>query len=224
MTRLSSKILLAAALIMALLSSCKDSHDGPTIDIYQNLVTFITNSGNTAIFEYQELNDSPVIRLGIKGNIDAEKYPAGTRMLMTYSLPEGTSYGESCPEVQLRGLQTVYSGSVTPLPYSQIEPLIKPVRLITIYRTGHYFNFTTNMPDLSKRSYSIYADRSTIGTSDVKLYLTTAVDTETPTYNSNQTGSIDISEVWNASTTRSVTVKVDNTENPYRTEFTFSKQ
>lgn len=220
---LSSKIALSAALTMALLSSCKDSHDGPTIDVYQNIVTFTANSGASAIFEYQELNDSPVIRLGIRGNIDTEKYPAGTRMLMTYSLPDGIDYGENCNEVQLRGLQTVYSGKVTPLPYPGIQPLIKPVRLITIYRTGHYINFTANMPALDKRTYSLYADESTVGSPDVRLYLTTAVDAESPTYNATQTGSIDISDVWNATSTRSVTVTVDNSENPYRTEFTFSK-
>lgn len=224
MNRLSSTILMSAAVILTLLASCKDSHDGPTIDIYQNIVTFTANSGNTAVFEYQELNDSPVIRLGIKGNIDTEKYPAGTRMLMTYSLPEGISYGENCQEVQLRGLQTVYSGSVTPLPYPQIQPLVKPIRLITIFRTGHHINFTTNMPELAKRKYDIYADISTIGSPDVKLYLTTSTEDETPTFNSTQTGSVDISEVWNASTTRSVIVCIDNSENPYRTEFTFSKQ
>lgn len=223
MTHLSSRIILAAAALLALLSSCKDSHDGPTVDIYQNLVTFTGNSGGSAMFEYQELNDSPIVRLGIRGNIDAEKYPAGTRMLMTYSLPAGTGYGDNCNEVELRGLSTVYSGQVTALPYSQIEPLIKPVALITIYRTGHYINFTTSMPKLEKRSYSIYADRSTVGSPEVKLYLTTATVDETPTFDSTQTGSIDISEVWDAATTRSVIISVDNSENPYRKEFTFSK-
>ncbi len=218
----SLKILAATILCLAALS-CKDSHDGPTIAIYQNIVTFTGNVSNTVVFEYQEMDDSPIVRLTVPGQISTDNVPAGSRLLLTYSLPDDVAYGEDCSNITLRGLQTIYGGTVTTLPHSSASQYNQPINLITIFRTGHYINFTTMMPALDGREYTLAAAEESIATGNVEMYLTTSTQSTASSYNTRQVGSIDISPVWDLSDVKSITIHVNNTQNPNSTEFTFTK-
>lgn len=209
--------------ILSLLYSCSDSSDDQTITIYQNIVTFAGNGPVTANFSYQKINDSPTVTLGVRGSLNDERVSEGTRLLMTYSLPDDAIYGEDCFDVRLRGLQTIYTDTVAPLPYSEIETLIKPIHLLTIYRTGEYINFTALMPELSGRRYILRADKETLSDDTVRTYLTTTVDEDKPSFNSTQTGSVDISPLWQLPEIKAVAIEVDNSNNPNRKKFTFVK-
>ncbi len=215
--------LITIAILMLATTSCRDDHDGPTYAIFQNIVTFAGNSETTANFEYQESDDSPMVFLGVKGNLTDERVKKGTRLLLTYSLPEGFDYGQNCNDVILRGIQTIYTDTVTPLPSPDAIAFNAPIGLKTMTRSGSYINFTATMPQIAGRDYSLAADEATVGSSTVSMYLTTTVKEDKPTYNSIQTGSIDISPVWNLPTTRAIEINVNNTYNPNYTKFTFSK-
>lgn len=218
--------LLPAAITLSALaaSSCTDSTDGPTIAIYSNIVTFAGNQGEGSLYQYQQLDDSPVVELGIAGKLDEEKVAPGTRLLMTYSLPDGARYGESCYNVQLRGLQTVYTDTVSVSSPQQPLPSPAPIYLTTLYRSGHYLNFTTSMPQIAGRKYRFVADHNSLTTDTARLILTTEVPEETPAYKSTQTGSASIEPVWTLPGIKAVTVTVNNTNNSYKTKFIFPKQ
>jgi len=222
--RISGKIFTALLLIVAT-TSCKDSNDGPTISIFQNIVTFIGNGNKVVNFEYQELDDSPVVRLSVPGELSDNEVKPGTRLLMTYTLPADVEYGEDCSDITLRGLQKIYNGSVMVLPYSSARNCNEPINLLTIYRTGTYINFTTLMPAVDDREYTLVAaEESLVDGNDAHLYLTTTHHPEAVTYNTRQVGSIDISRVWNVAGLRTVTVHVNNSQNPNLCEFTFEKK
>lgn len=215
-------ILPSALLLWAIATtSCSDSHDGPTIAIYSDIVTFMGNQGEGSLYEFQQLDDSPVVQLGIAGKLDEEKVAPGTRLLMTYSLPDGANYGQSCYNVQLRGLSTVYTDTVS---LSSPLPSPAPIYLSTIFRSGHYINFTTSMPQIPGRKYRLIADPSSLATDTARLILTTEVPEETPSYKSTQTASASIEPVWSLPGIKAVTVTVNNTNNSYKTKFTFKKQ
>lgn len=215
--------MILGAFLCLLASACRDSHDGPTLSVFQNIVTFTGNGAQTANFEYQEEGDSPLVRLGVKGNLKEDEVKPGTRLLMTYSLPDDVEYGEDCQDVILRGLQTIYNATVTPLPYSDAAACNSPVGLVTIYRTGVFINFTALMPQLPGRRYILAADIASLDTPEAHLYLSTEVEKDEPAYNSTQIGSIDISSVWDRPGITSVCVHVNNPRNPNMTEFVFFK-
>lgn len=217
---LSIRALVCAALLAA---SCSDDNDGNSIAVYQNVVTFTGNQPEGARFEFQEADDSPAVVLGVSGHVNEEKVKPGTRLLMIYSLPEGYSYGHDCMNVVLRGLQTIYTATITPLPHTEAVAANAPIYLNTIYRTGHYINVTASMPALTGRSYTLAADETTLGTSNVEAYLTTSTEEEKPMFNENQTLSIDISPVWEMAQTKNLTIHINNINNKYLTSVTFSK-
>lgn len=220
---LKTIIRLTLLCLTPLLAACSDSADGPSIAIYRNIVTFAGNGPVTANFTFREIDDSPLVTLGVRGSLNDERIPAGTRLLMTYSLPDDKTYGEDCFDVRLRGLQTIYTDTIAPLPYSEIEQLKKPVRLTTIYRTGEFINLTASMPELSGRKYFLRADEATLDADTVRVYLSTSVPEEKPSYNSTQTVSVDISPIWDIPTLRAISVEVENSNNPNRTKFIFPK-
>lgn len=211
---------LAALLLTA---SCSDDSDGQSIAVYQNVVTFTGNQPEGARFEYQEADDSPTVMLGVAGHVNEEKVKPGTRLLMVYSLPDGYDYGRDCMNVVLRGLQTIYTATITPLPHTDAVAANAPIYLNTIYRTGHYVNVTASMPALAGRTYSLVADESTLNGPDVEAYLTSATEEDKPMFNENQTLSVDISPVWDLEQTKSLTIHVNNTNNKYLTSVTFTK-
>ena len=206
-----------------MLAACTDSADGPSVAIYRNIVTFDGNGPATANFSFREIDDSPLVTLGVRGSLNDERIPAGTRLLMTYTLPDDKTYGEDCFDVSLRGLQMIYTDTIAPLPYSEIESLKKTIRLTTIYRTGQFINLTASMPALSGRKCLRRADQATLDTDTVRAYLSTSVPEEKPSYNSTQTVSVDISPIWELPTLRAISVEVENTNNPNRTKFIFPK-
>lgn len=215
--------ILTAFLLCCLLGGCKDSHDGPTLAVFQNIVTFTGNGAHTANFEYQEINDSPIVRLSVSGQLNEKEVTPGTRLLMTYSLPDDVKYGQDCADVILRGLQKIYTGVVAPLPSPTDVAHLSPVGILSFYRSGGFINFTALMPEVEGRRYAIAADAATLPQERVHLYFFTFVDDEQPTYNSTQVGSIDISSIWNRPNVKSVVIHVNNTQNPNISEFTFTK-
>lgn len=202
--------------------ACQDSHDGPTLAIYSNVVTFETNTPSGARFTYRAVDDSPEVTLGTSGKLDEAKVAPGTRLLMTYSLPSDASYGEDCLEVQLRGLQFIYTDTVRPVPSPTLSDMM-PVKLLTLYRTGHYLNFTAMMPAVDHRKYFMVADQATLSRDTVEVYMSTRVADDQPVFDAMQTGSIDISPVWDIPTLSVLRVNVRNANNPERSRFTFIK-
>ncbi|MCM1400462.1 MAG: hypothetical protein NC189_00445 [Bacteroides sp.] len=214
--------ILALTVLLASGACSDSSSDGPTLSLYTNIVTFKCNDTGKAVFEFQEINDSPVVRLETIGMVNESQAPPGTRLLMAYSLPEGVAYGTDCTDIQVRALQTIFTDTVSALPSPIAKPA--PIYLITLYRTGNYLNFTASMPHLPSRKYFITAEQESLDTDTAQLYLSTRVPEEKPTFNSTQTGSVDISPVWNLPGVKAVKVHVNNTNNVYRTSFIFPKQ
>lgn len=202
------------------LTMCADSDgDGPADQLLDQIVTYTGNYAGQACFEYRAVDDSPLIRLTIKGQLDPEKVKPGTRLLMRYRLPAGISPNESA-EVELVGLGRILSDTVR----ATAQPYTSPLYLLTLQRSGEYLNVQSQMPTAQKR-YLFVTYKDEAGADGLMdLYVNTAFSEDAPeSYDANTWASVWMGPVWQRSDIRGVRVHVDNTNNPYRKEFIFKK-
>lgn len=205
----------------AVVTSC-DDNDGESYEIYQNIVTFEGNNGRNMEFSYQEIDDSPVITLTAAGNLDHKTVPPGSRLLLTYYLPEGMTYGRS-GTVNARALERVRTATAEILPTDEAAERNAPIYVYTMYRSGHYINLYCSMTDDAKRVFTLSADESTIGTDTPHLYVSSVTATDPVAHERNYMVSMDMATVWNDPSVKVVKVHINNTNNIYNTTFTFNK-
>lgn len=217
-------ILLTAMLMMlasAWLTACSDSNDdGPADQLLEQIVTFIGNEGENAGFEYQAVDDSPVIHLTVNGNLNETEVSRGTRLLMRYRLPAETNPNSS-GKVSLISLQRILTDTVT----IASQPELSDLYLLTIQRSGEYLNIQAQMLNMKKRRLEVTATPHPDSDGLIDLYVNPVYDGDTLTaYPTDTKASLWIGPVWQRSDATGVRVHVANTNNIYRKEFVFKKQ
>lgn len=220
-TRITS--LLTALLVLA---SCSDSSkDMPTVNIYQDIVTFTSSEANRVSFEFQVVDDSPAVMLYAPGSIDTKTTPPGTRLMLTYSPADGQDYGES-GAVNVRALSKIYNVELNLLDPGTLDGWDnEPIAITTLWRSGCYINMFAQVANSTTRTFYLIPDMSTIGSSCPDLYLSTQSTTgDAPAYMTRTAASFDISELWDREDLQGVKIHVANATNPYNNVFTFNKQ
>ncbi|MCM1482921.1 MAG: hypothetical protein NC043_01170 [Muribaculaceae bacterium] len=216
-------ILILALSICA--TSCSDSTDEPdSITLYQDIVTFTGCDDTYSYFEFQVIDDSPVVRLTSKGTIDTQATPPGSRLFFTYS-PDGTlGYGES-GTVTTHGLSRIYevtlalNGSTDTSGWDT-----EPIGVTTLWRSGQYINLIAQVTNTERRSFYIIPDAGTLGSPTPRLYITTQSTAGSAAgYQVRTAASFDISSIWEQADIEGVEVWINNTANPNRQKFTFKK-
>ncbi len=220
----TADILLTLLLLAAgasLLTGCGDSDgDGPAEQLLEQIVTFTGNEGTDAGFEYQAVDDSPLIRLSVSGNLNEEEVKPGTRLLMRYRLPAGTP-PDSDGKVSLIGLQRILTDTVAPLAG---EPAQEPLYLLTIQRSGEYLNVQSQMPTGRQRSLEVSASPLPGADGLTDLYISPRYGEDgADGYLTVTWASLWIGPVWRDNACSGVRVHVANSNNIYRTEFIFKK-
>lgn len=202
-------------------TSCSDSDEGGSVTLYQDIVTFAANRGDSIYFDFQVVDDSPLVRLSAKGNINEDKTPTGTRLFITYSPVDERPYGQSGP-IMLRGASRMYDLKATEAPAE--KPETEPIAVTSLWRSGRYINMIAQIPFTEKRSFNMYFDPASLQTPTAVLYITTMSTLgDAPGYMTRTAASFDISEIWDRPDITAVEVHVDNSENPNRNIFIFKK-
>ncbi len=217
------------SLLAITLTSCLDSDkekDGDSTTIYQNFVTFKGYNANQSVFEYQTVDDSPMITLTSDTPLYGEQgkdIEIGTRLLIVYTMEDGYVYGKS-GKILLRSARYAIQASVTTAPHEQAIEANAPIGVVSMARSGIYLNLQAIMPAVEGRKFKIIADESTLDTDMPHLYVTTEVPENVEEgINANSFVSFNIADVWNKESARGVTVHVNNSANIYQTEFEFLK-
>lgn len=214
-TKLHTFFLVAA---IAALTSCSDDNEGVADQLCETIATFDGNQKDIVTFSYQEVDDSPIIRIHGKGMIDESKVPVGTRLLVRYSLPAGIP-PETGP-VSLISVQRVLTATVTTV---STPPTPGRLYLNTIHRSGEYIDIQAMMPLTRERKIEIsalpYADSEGIA----DLYITTVTGEDNNTYDTTAWASLWIGPIWNRPDINGVRIHIDNANNKYRNIFTFTK-
>lgn len=216
------KLILLSALTLVAATGCSDDDRGPSVQLCESIVSFAGNSGGKARFEYRQIDDSPLITLWSQGTLEDSRVKEGTRLKMRYTLPTGIDPSEG-GEVRILGLQLTLADTVSAV--ASAPQTLGALYLTTIQRSGEYINLTAQMPAVRTRSITVVVPSTPLADDGIAdLYISAETETSATAYDSQATASLWVGPVWQRPDVRGVRVHLDNSNNPYRNEFTFLKQ
>ena len=214
---------LAASAVGLTAAQCREEHSGePAAQLLQQVVTFTGNSEDGYVrFEYRELNDSPLIQLIAPGRISENNARPGDRLLLTYRLPSDRRPADG-GEIGVAGLQHILTDTVETAAINPAE--LGVLYLLTINRSGEYLDLLARMPETRGRSIEASNDASPDADGLLTLWINaTEGEGASEAYMTQTWASIWIGPAWNRMDISGVRVVVNNTNNPYRSEFIFKK-
>lgn len=192
------------------------------MQLCESIVSFAGNRDGKAWFEYRQIDDSPLITLSSRGTLEDSRVKTGTRLKMRYTLPTGIDPSEG-GEVRILGLQLTLADTVSTV--AAPPQTLGALYLTTIQRSGEYLDMTARMPTGRKRSITVVVPSTPLAADGIAdLYISAETETSSTSYDSPATASLWIGPVWQRPEVRGVRVHIDNSNNPYRNEFTFLKQ
>lgn len=203
---------LFAALIICFLglfsSSCNSDNDQPYVpdNVCYDFVTFVSTSDKGSVFTFRKSNDSDLITLTAAVKIDTEKIKPGTRVIIQYVPSGGQAPYESGP-ITLYGIAMITNGNVEAKPMSEIESWSNErVKMQTIARSGNYIDVWIEAAlSQEPKHFVIVADEATMDNEYPDLYL--VFETDRTMGNIRQIyGSFDMSQIWDQTTCKGVTV------------------
>ena len=204
-----------------LLSSCDNPYPEADDTGYIDIVTFVSTTSNSATFEMQQRDDSPVITYVARDlSVDTAYCPSGTRLLLAYAPISGEAYKSGY--IHVLGMQGVYNAKVKQAAIPQ-DWDANAMFLLDMWRSGRYINISSVITsvDVPKR-YELLVDPATIDDEYPQLYV--VFDNE----KINETerayfASFDISSVLNKPTCLGVVVHL-NDSNQSNNQITFEKK
>lgn len=207
------------------LTSCDDDEDVPVYpnDSFYDIVTFIGHSKGNAVFELQKDGDSEPVRLTATGfSLDTTSIKVDTRLLLGYVPKSGIAY--QTDEITVTGIGSIFNDKVRSVDMTTLPDWDKnEIYLFSLWRTGKYINLFCQLTyTVNNAAFGLLADEMTLDNEYPDLYLVYEMDSSPESYNKNFYASIDISDVWNRSTCRGVTIHLNNS-NLGEDTFTFSK-
>lgn len=204
------------------IAGCSDE-PGENVKYYQNIVTFTDNVDGYIVMTYRAFDDSPLVTLRAKGQLNTSQVARGTRLVCNYTLPAGIDYGTDATIDVVSMSLTMRAPleeaeSADEIPYTD-----NGIYVQTLFRTGEYINLTCQQEINQTRRFYITLDKSTVSEPEPTVYLTTATETEQPAANGLYVASFDFSALWSLPGVEGVKIVVNNTNNKYLKEFTFTK-
>ena len=228
--KLQHKISVKAALSVVLtamltLWSCRNSDydDEPGRQLLEQIVTFTGNSSDRVNFEYRANGDSPLISLWAKGNLDEKQAKPGSRLLLRYRLNAGVDPSQG-GEIGFVGLRKIMTDTVATLPSPQADG---DLYLYSMQRSGEYLDIMARMPMTNRRKITIEADEAIAADGMAELYISATAGSQQlidSAYEATSWASLWIGPVWQRQDVKGVRVHLNNSNNPYRSTFTFDKQ
>lgn len=209
-------------LALLVTTACSDEDRGPSVQLCESIVSFAGNSGGKAWFEYRQVDDSPLITLSSQGTLEDSRVKAGTRLKMRYTLPTGTDPSKG-GEVNIISLQLTLADTVTAV--ATVPQTLGAIHLTTLQRSGEYLDLTALMPAVKDRQVTVVTPSTPLAADGIAdLYISAYCENSPTAYDAPATASLWIGPVWQREEVRGVRVHINNSNNPYRNEFTFLKQ
>lgn len=227
--KILSRIIVPAAIAATALTltACNDSDDsGISSTINTTIVTYDgrDTSGDLIFTHTISAADGTDTFVKLHGVAKlTENIPLGTRLVLTYRYLDGLKYPAS-GAVGIIGASKAATAPVTSIAGAPELSSLSPIYVEVLERAGNYINLWCELPQSQKRTFAIELDATTAGSDQPTLYITTALpEGESGGYVTTYGTSFDVSDVWNNPATRSMVVKVNNSNNPNYTTFTFNK-
>lgn len=219
--KLIAKILLIATLMG--LMACNDSeYRGPSASLCTTMVTYKgERAGYGLLFSYtmEEQGSDHTVNLWSHASFK-EEIPAGTRLVINYRYAEGAGF----PDDGLIEIISAQKAHTATLSSVDAAPALAPIGVTALVRSGVYIDLWCRLPMATGRTFSFDVDAATVGTANPVVYISTTIpDDATPGYDTNYAASFDASELWDNPATTTLTVKINNSNNPRYSTFNFTK-
>lgn len=215
------KQILFLPIALLLFAACSNE-DGASLQLCESVVSFVENNNGKVLFEYQEINDSPIIRLSAQGSLEDSRVKKGTRLLLRYTMPTGVDPRKG-GEIGVVGLKLTLADTVTTV--TDVPTDLGAIYLTTIERSGEYINLTAELPNVEKRQITIVTPETEVPADGIADLFIDFQHEESPTsYETASVASLWIGPMWEQEKIKGVRIHVNNSNNPYRNEFTFLKK
>lgn len=215
---------LVAILTSIFLTACSDDDgiDGPVEMQLWDIVTYAGpgTSSKGSVFTFRQVDDTPLITLTSPVSLPEEE--AGTRMMISYIPESGKAYTDG--PVKLISAARINDGKAKTEWKDEYNDWNRDkVYLYSIWRSGTYINFHLRLTySTEPRIFTLVLDPSTLGSEMPEFYLVHKMAEPTDYHDRAYFASFDIAEIWDAPSTRGVTMHVADT-NLNKDTFTFHK-
>ncbi|MDE7411308.1 MAG: hypothetical protein K2M94_04635 [Paramuribaculum sp.] len=211
-----------ALLLSLFITSCSDEPAEGSVQYYQDIVTFKENANGYVIMTYRNIDDSPLVTLRAEGTLNTKEVARGSRLVCTYTLPQGAVYGSDAT-INVQSLSLAMTAPLEEADLADIPYTDNGIYVITLYRSGEYINLSCRQEVNKTRRFHITLDTATSGLPVPTVYLTTSTEEPVTAADGQYMASFDLTALWSRTGVEGVKIVVNNTNNKYLKEFTFTK-
>lgn len=208
-------------ILMAALSAC--TNNAPEVDDtgYIDIVSFVSTTSNTTTFEFQRINDDPMVRYVAQDiTVDTTFMPRGTRLILAYAPISGEAYKSGY--IHVLGMQPIVNSDVTPATISDSWNK-ETTTFRQMWRAGSLINTCVSMQTQTELTkFELVVDSKTIDNPCPDLYLIVNYDYSNKSEEKACYASFDMSEVWNKPSCQGVTIHIADINEKNKT-ITFNK-
>ena len=208
------------------MAACTDADDGPSSvnPALTDIVTFTGNNDRGAVFEFNRVDDSPLITLQSAAPLDTTRTREGSRLLLRYIPASGNA--ATSGDVTVTGIgvvttDTLRYGTITSTPEWDRDGLY----VMSMWRTGNYVNLHCRLTyDERPRMFQLMADRRTLNDPVPQLYMVHKLQNPINSHDRAVYASFDIGSLWSKPGCRGVDIHIANTNLTDKKIFSFTKK
>lgn len=163
--------------LLPVLSSCSDDdNDALPSNTQFEMVTYVEQSSEGAVFSLIRKQGDPEIKLiAYKQQVNTSLFPVGCRMIIAYT-KDGNN--DRSGYIKLYGGAPVINGEATPKTSEETKNFASDkIRLTSVRLTGEYLNFKMKLDCTTKPAYvDLVIDEATLDSDEPVLYLLVKAD------------------------------------------------
>ena len=161
-------LLLLAALTV--LASCdrQEDIDRAYTDYRYDIVTYLGENGQGAVFEYLGHGDSASVTL--QSRVSVSEVKTGQRVMLRYDFDDASAASKR--DITVYGCNGIISDSLRQAAAPRDSLPHAPIKLRSLWRTGEFINLHCQVEYTGKtRSFMLVADQATLASDTVDCYL-----------------------------------------------------
>lgn len=223
--KLTNRILLLLTLLIGL-TACNDNEDpGPSTSVCSTMVTYDGERpgyGITFSYTMEVQGSDHTVNLWSEASFK-EEIATGTRLVLNYRYADGGSFPDD-GLIEIISAQKAYTAELATIDEAPALTTLAPIGVNVLVRSGKYIDLWCRLAMVEGREFTIELDATTENTANPTLYISTTVPEDKPTgYATNYAASFDVGELWDNPATQTLTVKINNSNNPRYSTFNFTK-
>ena len=214
--------LLLLAVLLALASCDKQEDiDRAYTDYRYDIVTYLGQNDNGAVFEYLGRDDSSSIRLQSRVDVGND-VKANHRVLLRYNFVDPVPAANR--DIEVYGCSAIFSDSLRQSPVSPDSLPRHQVKLRSLWRTGEFINLHCQVEYTGKaRTLMLVADGNDLDADTVDCYLVHDLRGEPATFWRDCYASFNVGALWKKATFRCLRVHLNDVTFPDTEYYDFNK-